>query len=90
MNSNNRNSCNTVFPRDIVCLRNVSISTLHKGDDDDDDDNNNKKLFKIKNGTSKNTHKYYNRHVSHKTPNPLHRHYPFVTKFFPEIKGVGR
>jgi hypothetical protein len=33
-----------VFPRDIVCLRN--ISTLHKGDDDyddddDDDDNNN-------------------------------------------------
>ena len=33
--------CNTVFPRDIVCLRNMSISTLHKGDDDDDDDNNN-------------------------------------------------
>jgi hypothetical protein len=27
-----------VFPRDIVCLRNISISTLHKGDDDDDDD----------------------------------------------------
>jgi len=55
MNSNN-NSCNTVFPSDIVCLRNVSINTLHKGDyyccccccdggggdDDDDDDNNNK------------------------------------------------
>jgi len=39
-----------VFPRDIVCLRNISINTLHKGDDgddydddddDDDDDNNN-------------------------------------------------
>ena len=33
-----------MFPRDIVCLRN--ISTLHKGgydDDDDDDDNNNNK-----------------------------------------------
>jgi len=33
-----------VFPRDIVCLRNMSISSLHKGDyddDDDDDDNNN-------------------------------------------------
>ena len=30
-----------MFPRDIVCLRNMSISTLHKGDDDDDDDNNN-------------------------------------------------
>ena len=30
-----------MFPRDIVCLRNTSINTLHKGDDDDDDDNNN-------------------------------------------------
>ena len=30
-----------MFPRDIVCLRNMSISTLHKGDDDDDDDDNN-------------------------------------------------
>ena len=37
------NSCNTVFPRDIVCLRNMSINTLYKGDDDDDDDNNNNK-----------------------------------------------
>jgi len=33
---NNNNSCNTVFPRDIVCLRNTSINTLHKGDDDTD------------------------------------------------------
>jgi hypothetical protein len=24
-----------------VCLRNISIHTLHKGDDDDDDDDNN-------------------------------------------------
>jgi len=30
-----------VFPRDIVCLRNISINTLHKGNDDDDDNNNN-------------------------------------------------
>ena len=30
-----------MFPRDIVCLRNMSISTLHKGDDDDDNNNNN-------------------------------------------------
>jgi hypothetical protein len=30
---------NTVFPRDIVCLGNISINTLHKGDDDDDDNN---------------------------------------------------
>ena len=24
----------------MVCLRNICINTLHKGDDDDDDDNN--------------------------------------------------
>ena len=30
-----------MFPRDIVCLRNISINTLHKGDDDDDDDDDN-------------------------------------------------
>ena len=30
-----------MFPRDIVRLRNMSISTLHKGDDDDDDDDDN-------------------------------------------------
>ena len=36
-----------MFPRDIVCLRNMSIRILHKeeeeddDDDDDDDDNNN-------------------------------------------------
>jgi hypothetical protein len=29
----------------MVCLRNISVDTLHKGDtDDDDDDNNNNKL----------------------------------------------
>jgi len=37
MNSNNRIDA-TLFPRDIVCLRYISINTLHKGDDDDDDD----------------------------------------------------
>ena len=35
------NSCNTVFPRDMVCLRNISVDTLHKGDTDDDDDDDN-------------------------------------------------
>ena len=25
----------------MVCLRNICINTLHKGDNDDDDDNNN-------------------------------------------------
>jgi hypothetical protein len=37
MNRNNRMAA-TLFPRDVVCLRNISINTLHKGDDDDDDD----------------------------------------------------
>ena len=27
-----------MFSKDIVCLRNIRIYTLHKGDDDDDDD----------------------------------------------------
>jgi hypothetical protein len=33
-----------MFPRAMVCLRNICINTLHKGDEDDDDnddDNNN-------------------------------------------------
>jgi hypothetical protein len=30
-----------VFPRDMVCLRNISVDTLHKGDTDDDDEDNN-------------------------------------------------
>ena len=37
-----------MFPKDVVCLRNIYVDTLHKGDtddedddDDDDDDNNN-------------------------------------------------
>ena len=39
-----------MFPRDIVCLRNMSINNLHKGDDDDDDDdddNNNNNSFVV-------------------------------------------
>jgi len=33
----------------MVCLRNISVDTLHKGDteDDDDDDNNNKNIIII-------------------------------------------
>ena len=27
-----------MFPRDLVCLRNISVDTLHRGDTDDDDD----------------------------------------------------
>ena len=34
-----------VLPRDMVCLRNVSVDTLHKGDtDDDDDDDDNRDM----------------------------------------------
>jgi len=39
MNSNNRIAA-TLYSIGTVCLRNISINTLHKGDDDDD---NNKK-----------------------------------------------
>ena len=31
----------------MVCLRNICINTLHKGDDDDDDDDNNNNKIKI-------------------------------------------
>jgi hypothetical protein len=46
MNSYIRIVAIRMFPRDMVCLRNISVDTLHKGDtedddDDDDDDNNN-------------------------------------------------
>jgi hypothetical protein len=30
-------SFNTMFPRDMVCLRNISVDTLHKGGTDDED-----------------------------------------------------
>ena len=37
--------------RMIVCLRNVSINALHKGDDDDDDDDDD-------NNNNNNNHKH--------------------------------
>ena len=40
-----RNSCNNVSPRDMVCLGNMCMDTLHKGDNDDDDDGNNNKVL---------------------------------------------
>jgi hypothetical protein len=36
-----------MFPRDTVCLRNISVDTLHKGETDNDDDNNNNNFFII-------------------------------------------
>jgi hypothetical protein len=53
-----------MFPRDMVCLKNISVDTLHKGnteeeeddddydddndDDDDDDDDNNNNKIRQK------------------------------------------
>jgi len=40
----------------MICLRNISVDTLHKGDtedDDDDDDNNNKhQRLKLRNSVT--------------------------------------
>jgi len=30
-----------VFPWDTVCLRNINVDTLHKGDTEDNNNNNN-------------------------------------------------
>jgi hypothetical protein len=30
-----QNSCDTVYPRNMVCFRYISMNTLHNGDDDD-------------------------------------------------------
>jgi len=40
----------------MVCLRNIYINTLHKGDDDDDDDDNNN------NNNNSNSNNLYNIH----------------------------
>ena len=49
MNSNNRTTA-TLYSLGLVCLRNISINTLHKGDDDDDNNNNNNNNVDIKLG----------------------------------------
>jgi len=33
-----QNSCNNISPRDMVCLGNMCMDSLYKGDSDDDDD----------------------------------------------------
>jgi len=58
-NNKKKKKNNAVFPRDVVCLRN--ISTLHKGDDDDDDDDNNNK-------TSTNCQNYPQQQTRHYNP----------------------
>jgi hypothetical protein len=34
-----------MFPRDMVCPRNKSVDTLHKGDTEDDDDDDDKQPY---------------------------------------------
>jgi len=47
------NSCNTIYPRNMVCFRYIVVNTLYKGDNKDDDDyennnnNNNNELSKL-------------------------------------------
>ena len=51
MNSNNRIAA-TLFPRDIVCLRNVSINTVHKEEEEEEEeeeeDNNNNNYYYLR------------------------------------------
>jgi len=54
MNSNNRIAA-TLYSRDIVCLRNISINILHEGYDDDDDNNNNNNNNNLKGKTDPET-----------------------------------
>jgi hypothetical protein len=37
-----------VFPREMVCLRNIRVDTLHKEDTEDNNNNNNNKKKKKK------------------------------------------
>ena len=37
--NNNCRITATLLSRDVVCFRNISVNTLHKGDDDNDNDN---------------------------------------------------
>jgi hypothetical protein len=37
-----RNSCDTVYPRNMICFSYIGVNTLHKGDHDDDDDDDDK------------------------------------------------
>jgi len=58
-----QNSCNTIYPRNMVCFRYMTVNSFHEGDndddddydddDDDDDDNNNNKY------TTKSRNKIY-------------------------------
>jgi hypothetical protein len=58
INSSDRIAATLYSFRDMVCLRNIWVNTMHKGDsdddDDDDDDNNNNnsnEKLKVKSGS---------------------------------------
>jgi hypothetical protein len=54
----------TLFPRDMVCLRNISVDTLHKGDTEyDDDDNDNNTFYNIFKKTFDNNNNNNNNNV---------------------------
>jgi hypothetical protein len=40
-----QNSCDTVYPRNMVCFRYVGANTLHIGNDNDDNNNNHNHIF---------------------------------------------
>jgi hypothetical protein len=40
-----------VFPRDRVCVRDISVDTLHKGDTEDNNNNNNNNNKQVREAT---------------------------------------
>jgi hypothetical protein len=44
-----------MFPRDMVCLRNISVDTLHKEETEDNNNNNNEKKEEKKAGLESNS-----------------------------------
>ena len=60
----------------MVCLRNICINTLHKGDDDDDDDdnNNNNNIRKKSNGKQE----FCSVSINHSARGPLVERYGIV------------
>jgi hypothetical protein len=43
-------SCNTIYPRNMVCFRCIILNTLHKGDNKDNNNNSNKHVIIGANG----------------------------------------
>jgi len=59
----------------MVCLRNICINILHKGDDDDDDDNNNNNNVAAETaGSTMMILQPYNGHEPKRVPATSHYH----------------